>query len=231
MKKITIHSEFVFIIAIIMLSFSVAMITAADFGVSMIVAPAYILSQKLGFLSFGQSEYVIQGILFILFFILMKPFKPLYFSSFLTGIMYGTVLDIWRKIIPQFNPAVTAPGSMQLTYRIIYLSFGMVITSFSISLFFRTYFYPQVYDFFVKGISKKYNLNRNKFKIIFDVSFLTISCIMTLCLFHKFVGIGIGTIIMTSLNGLLIGLSGKIIDKYFNIVPYFKTLSQKFEIE
>ena len=58
-KKIRISSELTYLIATVILAFSVAMITITDFGVSMIVAPAYILSQKLGFLTFGQSEYVI----------------------------------------------------------------------------------------------------------------------------------------------------------------------------
>ena len=66
-KKLTIHSELVYVLSIIILSFSVAMVSAADFGLSMIVSPAYILSQKLEFLTFGQSEYVVQAFMFIIF--------------------------------------------------------------------------------------------------------------------------------------------------------------------
>ena len=67
MKKLRFSSELAYLIAIIMLAFSVCLATAADFGVSMIVAPAYILSMKFTFLTFGQWEYVTQGILFIIF--------------------------------------------------------------------------------------------------------------------------------------------------------------------
>ena len=74
MKKITLYSELAYVFAILILSFSVAMVSAADLGLSIIVAPAYILSQKLGFLTFGQSEYVVQAILFIVFCILLKRF-------------------------------------------------------------------------------------------------------------------------------------------------------------
>ena len=42
MPKIKIHSEVLYLFAIALLAFSVAMLTAADFGISMIVAPAYI---------------------------------------------------------------------------------------------------------------------------------------------------------------------------------------------
>ena len=91
MKKFTLYSELVYVFAILILSFSVAMVSAADMGLSMIVAPAYILSQKLGFLTFGQSEYVIQAILFIMFCILLKRVKLVYFVSFLNCIVYGAV--------------------------------------------------------------------------------------------------------------------------------------------
>ncbi len=46
MKKIKIYSELVYVIAQFGLSFSVVLMTAADFGISMIAAPAYIMSQK-----------------------------------------------------------------------------------------------------------------------------------------------------------------------------------------
>ena len=66
-KRITLHGEFVYVAAILLLSLAVAMLSAANFGVSMIVAPAYIISQKLGVITFGQGEYLVQSLLFIAF--------------------------------------------------------------------------------------------------------------------------------------------------------------------
>lgn len=60
-RKLKIPSEVVYILAVALLSLAVAMLTAANFGVSMIVAPAYLLSLKVGILTFGQAEYVIQA--------------------------------------------------------------------------------------------------------------------------------------------------------------------------
>lgn len=229
-KKITLHSEIVYIISILILSFSVAMVSAADFGLSMIVSPAYILSQKLGFLTFGQSEYVIQAILFIVFCILMKKVKLIYFSSFLTCLIYGAVLDLWRMIIPMFNPTITEPGSMEMPLRILFFVGGTLITALAIAMCFRTYLYPQVYDFFVKGVAEKFNLNRTKVKTGFDITFLTISLIMTLVFFKGFVGIGVGTLITTLVNGFLIGNFGKLFDKFFEIKPLFPKFAKKFDI-
>lgn len=230
-KKITLHSEFVYIFAIILIAFAVAMIASTNFGVSMIVAPAFILSEKVSFLTFGQSEYILQGILFIVFCIVMKKIKPVYFMSFLTCIIYGAVLDLWRVIIPAFNPEVTAPGSMALPIRIMFFVLGMVLTALAVALFFHTYLYPQVYDFFVKGITTRYGIKLSKSKTCFDFSCLAVACIMTLVFFKKFVGVNIGTLIMTALNGTIIGFFDKLLTKHFEFVPLAKNFSKKFEIE
>ena len=175
MKKITLHSELIYILATLILSFSSAMQTAADLGISMIIAPAYIVSQKLTFLTFGQSEYLVQGLVFIAFCVLMKGFKPVYLASFGTALFYGAALDMWRTVIPAFNQSVTVPGSMPMPARIAMLGSGMIITATAVALFFHTYLYPQVYDFFVREVSKRYKKDRTKFKIAFDTSCLVVA--------------------------------------------------------
>lgn len=229
MKKIKLPSEAAYLFSLVILSLAVAMISATDFGVSMIAAPAFILSAKTG-MSFGQCEYIMQGLLFVVMCILLKKVRLLYFSSFITGFVYGLMLDMWRIGIPHFNPSATEPGSLPMTVRLVYYIVGMIMTSFAIALFFRTYLYPQVYDFFVKAVTVKYKLNRNKFKIIFDFSCLAAAVLMTLLMFGRFVGIGIGTLVMTVLNGLLISLAGKILDRFFTFEPIFKKFALKFDI-
>lgn len=230
MKKIRIHSEAAYFAAIILLSLAVALIASTNFGVSMVVAPAYILSLKVSWLTFGQSEYIIQGFLFVIFCIVMKKVKLVYFSSFLTGIIYGAVLDLWRKAVPHLNPSVTAPGALPMPLRIVYFATGMLLTAFSIALLFKTYLYPQVYDFFVKGVSEKTGIDRTRFKLAFDVCCLAVSFVMTLILFGEIRGIGVGTVIMTALNGIIIGLFGKLFDRFFVFEPIFGRFAKHFEI-
>lgn len=231
MKKIHISSEAVYFISIALLAFSVAMCACTDYGVSMIVAPAYILSLRFPFLTFGQCEYIIQGILFVVFCIIMGKVKLVYFSSFITGLIYGAVLDLWRLVIPHFNASVTVPGSLPTALKILYFALGMIFTSMSIALFYDIYLYPQVYDFFVKGVSAKFGIDRTKFKICFDTSCLAVSFILTLALFGSIRGIGIGTVIITCFNGMLIGLFGKLFKRIFIIEPHFKSFAEKFNIE
>ena len=231
MKKITLPDEGVYLFANILMAFSVAMLTAADFGISMIVAPAYLLSQKLTFLTFGQSEYVLQAGVFVLFCVLMKRVKAVYFGSFFTCLLYGAVLDAWRWLVPLFNPNLTAPGSMALPLRVGMFIVGMVLTSLSVALFFRCYWYPQVYDFFVKGVSQRFSLNRTRFKMGFDLCCLAVSVAMSLLLFGTFVGVGFGTLIMACCNGLLIGWFSRLLERYVELKPLFPKLAAAFSLD
>lgn len=231
MKKIRIYSEAAHFIALALMALSVAMTASADFGVSMIVAPAYIISLKFSFLSFGQSEYIIQALLFIAFCVLVRRVKLTYFISFLTTLIYGAILDFWRLVIPLLNPAITPPGSMQLWLRIVLFSVGVTATSFTVALFFRSYIYPQVYDFFVKGICAHFKLNRDRFKIIFDFSCLAVACLLTLVFFSSFNGVGIGTLIMTCFNGILISAFGRLIDRYFIFVSIFPKFERLLSLD
>jgi len=114
--------------------------------------------------------------------------------------------------------------------RIIFFVVGVLLTTFSVALFFNTYLYPQVYDFFVKGITDKYGINLTKFKTGFDFTCLTVACIMTLVFFKKFIGVGVGTLIMTVFNGTIIGFFNKLINKYCVVVPLAPKFAKKFDL-
>lgn len=228
-RKIKISSEIAYFAAIVLLSLAVAILSTADFGISMIVAPAYLLSLKAGFLSFGQAEYVVQAIVFILLCIVLKRFRFVYFFSFGTCLIYGFVLDLWRKI-PFLNPTATPPGSMNLPLRIAMFVIGMILTSFSVALFFKTYLFPQVYDFFVKAVSCKYGIKLSRLKTVVDLSCLTASVIMTFAFFGEIRGIGWGTLIMALLNGTVIGYFSKLLDKAFDFQPTFTRFAAMFKL-
>ncbi len=227
-KRLNIPSEITYFISIIILAFAVAMLSSADFGLSMIVATPYILSQKIDFLTFGMAEYVVQGILFIVLCILVRRIKITYFFAFVTCLIYGAVLDLWRMIIPAFNPSVTPPGSMELWVRIVFFIIGVGLTSFSVALSFKTYLYPQVNDFIVKAVTNRFKLNVTIVKYSVDAFFLITSLIFSFALFGNLVGIGWGSLIMFVPNAFLIGLFSKMLDKLFTFKPLCKKLANKF---
>ncbi len=229
-KKIVLYSEPLYLFANILMALAVAMTAASDFGVSMIVAPAYIIHLKIGFLTFGQCEYLVQGVLFIVFCVLMKKVKAVYFSAFLTCLIYGAILDLWRLIIPAFNPAVTDFSAQGIPIRLAYFIVGEILTALSVALFFKIYLYPQVVDFFVKGVAFRFSWNLTRFKMICDGSMLLLSVVLSLLFFHGFRGIGWGTLVLTATNGLIIGFFSRLLDKTVEIRPLFPKLAEKFEL-
>ncbi len=229
MKKFKIYDEVIYIIALFGLTFAVAILAAADFGMSMIGAPAYIISVKFDIFSFGEWTYLVQALLFIAFCIAMKKVKPIYFVSFVTCVIYGYILDMWCYVIPLLNPDVTAPGSMDLWLRIVMFIVGQLLTSFTVMLFLKSYIYPQVCDFFVKGLVARYKLNQVRFKLIYDMSYLVVSIVLTLVFFGKFVGIGWGTVVIAIVTSPLIGVFARWYDKHVETVPLFPKFAKMFE--
>lgn len=230
MKKIRLPGELAFVLSTVLLALAVAILTEADFGISMIVAPAYLLSLKSGVLTFGQAEYVIQAGLFLVFCLIMRRFRPIWLMSFFTCLFYGAVLDLWR-MIPAFNPQLTPPDSLPIALRIGMFAAGVVLTSFSVALVFKSYLYPQVYDFFVKGISEKFSLPTAKCKTCFDLTCLLVSVGLSLLFFGRLEGIGVGTLVMAVINGTLIGGFLRLFDRTLDTAPLLWRFAALFEPE
>lgn len=214
MKKIRISRESTYIIAIFIMSLGVALMEKADFGVSMVVAPAYLLSLKYDFFTFGRAEYCIQLVLIAVMCLMIRRFKISYLFSFVTAFVYGAVLDGFIYLLG-FVPANI------FAVRIILCVLGAVITSFSVAMFFKTYLSPCAYDMFVKVVATHFHFNLGHFKIGYDVSSLLISIILTFSFFGEINAIGPATIICAFVNGVIIGGFGKIIDKKFEFYNRF----------
>lgn len=215
-----ISSELLYVFAILLLGFGVNLMSIADCGMSMIVCPAYIISQKYNHLTYGQAEYLVAGFLFVIFCIILRKFRLAYLSSFITGFLYATMADILKFILPIFQVTISS-----LVIRMICFFLGMMISALAVAMFYETYFYPQIYDFFCKVLSKKYKISLKLFKTCFDCTFLMISLFMSLILFNDFVGIGLGTIIMAICNGALIQFFRTKVLSHFIYIPRFKKLS------
>lgn len=230
-RKLRVSSELAYLLATVLLAVAVAMLTRADFGISMLTAPVYMLhlaTQQTALpLTFGQAEYVVEAILFVIFCLLMKRVRPLYFVSFGTGVFYGFLLDLWR-LLPILSEQSPLPA---LWVRIMFFVVGELTTALSVALYFRVYIYPAFYDFFVKGITEHFRLPSTAFKLGFDLLLLVIGVVMSLLLFGQVFGYGIGyaTVLIAIINGPLIGLAGKLLDRFLEFTPTFPKLAKHFE--
>ena len=122
-----------------------------------------------------------------------------------------------------------AEPAEELYLQIIYMIVGAFVTAFSIALMLRSYLPQQAYDFAVKEIStvKKYNMN--KVKWVYDMSSLTVAVALMLALFGRFdlSLIGPGTLIIAAVNAPMIGLFGRLCDKYIDFSPLFPRFANK----
>ena len=231
MKK-TFYSELAYIFGIIFLAIGTAFMQRADLGLSMIVAPAYLLhlkiSKYLPFFSFGMAEYVFQAFLIILLVIILRKFKISYLFSFVTAVLYGLLLDGAIFLI-NFLPTST------LAFKILYFTIGFVICTASISLLFHTYISPEAYELIVKEISAKHSFDVHKVKIFYDLISLIVSVILSFAFFGlwNFKGISWGTLVTALLNGPLISLFSKFFERFFifsdklPLRKYFQTVNEE----
>ncbi len=220
LKRIQKMNEVAWALGIILCALGVALCTKANFGLSMVSAPPYIMHLKLsGFSSFftqGTTEYIWEGLLLILLCAAIKRFRPIFLLSFVSALLFGFTLDGWLFILGS-GAAYTL-----LWQRILAFVFGELITALSIAFFFRTDMPLLIYELIIKEVSLKWNLKQVKVKYASDISMLVISFLMAIFLNKSFKGIGVGTIIITLINAPLITYFGAILDRLFVFNSLFR---------
>ena len=226
MKEKVFYTEAAYIAGLIVLAFSVALMEAADFGMSMVVSPAYLIylkiSEYLSFYTFGMGEYTFQAILLIFTVVILERFRRYYLFSFVTAVIYGFILDFAMMLVA-FIPIEA------IHVRIISYAAGIIIGAAAIAMLFHTYISLEVYELFVKEFSEKYNIKISRVKTVYDCC----SCVLAICMsfaffgLFQFRGVKIGTVICALINGTLIGKFSELYDRRwkfkdkFNLRKYF----------
>lgn len=212
MKKHTFYTECAYLAGLLLIAAGVAFTERADFGVSMVVAPAYVLyrrlSELLPFFTFGMAEYCLQAVLLLLLFCIVRRVRAGSLLSFATAVLYGFVLDFFMLL----TAALPADG---FVLRAVWYTVGTLLCSAGVSMMFHTYLPPEVYELFVKEISAHFRLNINRCKTVYDC----VSCLVGLLLgfvcfgFGTFVGVKWGTVLCALVNGFLIGRFSALFEK------------------
>ena len=217
MKKQTIlYTEAAYALGIVILALGTALMEKANFGMSMVVAPAYLLHLKLvsslPFFSFGMAEYMLQGVILVLLAIVMKHFHRAYLFSFATAVIYGFTLDAMLAL------AAPLPAT-GFALRALWYVLGMVVCSLGVALLFKTYLPPEAYELFVKEIAEKTGKPIPKVKTAYDCISCLIAVVMSFAFFGvgRFEGVKLGTILCALVNGTIIGGISAWIDRTFNL--------------
>ncbi|MBQ3049222.1 MAG: hypothetical protein IJC94_04620 [Oscillospiraceae bacterium] len=217
------YTELSYLFGIIILAVGTAFMTTTDLGLSMVVAPAYILHRKISetfsFFSFGMAEYTLQAFLIILTAAAMKKFKLSYLFSFITAVFYGFVLDGSLLLMGLISQAIAS----HIAFRIALYVFGFFVVAFAVSLLFHTYIPPEAYELIVKEISHEYRFSIGKTKTVYDCVSCAAAIILSFAFFGlwHFEGISIGTVLCALFNGLVISRFNKLLDKHFDFKDKF----------
>lgn len=220
MKK-RFSTELVYCLGLVVLALGTAFMEKADFGMSMVVAPAYLVYLKLAqiapWFSFGMAEYCFQALLLLALCALNGKGKRMYLFSFVTAFLYGCVLDA-VMLVTAFLPA----GDYIL--RGIYFVLGMATCALGVSLMFHTYIAPEAYELFVKELSQKSGKDIHKVKTIYDCCSCLVAIVMSFLFmgFGHFEGVKLGTIVCSLVNGWLIAKCSAFLDSKFDFADSLK---------
>lgn len=227
MKKPVFYSEIAWLIGICLVAWGTALTAWADFGISMVVAPAYVLHLAMAniwdWFSFGIGEYVLQAIVLILMMILLRKIKLQYFLSFVVAIFYGFILDLGMTVTGSL-----LPEGADVALRVAVYVAGDLAVCFGIAMILRSYLPPEVYEMFVKEVTRIGHFKISTVKTLYDCGSLLVAVLMSMALLGKIEGVGIATVICAFINGFLIGKNGQLLDKYWEFRDIFP-LRAKFE--
>ena len=217
MKKPIFYTELAFFVGLALLAFGTALTAYGNVGISMVVAPAFVLhlyvSQFLPWFSFGVAEYVLQAAVLLVLVLVLRKAKWMYLLSFAVTLLYGFLLD----------------GSMTITALLpenIYLQIaayivGAIICCSALALLFVSYFPPEAYELFSKEIAAKFHKPVHKVVNVYNLCSLLLAVVLSLVLFGGIKGIGIGTVVCALVYGFIINFFQKIYEKAFRFEDKF----------
>ena len=149
LKRRNFPSELSYVFGMIALAFGCAFMERANFGLSMVVAPAYILYAKLSscfsFLTFGMAEYIFQAFLLIIMMAVLMRFRISYVFSFASAVIYGFLLDFAMM-------AVSVIPKDPIIARIPMYIIGLLLCSLGVAFMIHTYIPGEVYELICKDL-------------------------------------------------------------------------------
>lgn len=226
-KKTVFFTELCYLFGILTLSLGASMMVKADFGVSVVVSPAYLLHLKLSeiwpFFSFGVAEYVVQGTLLVLLILFVRRFHWSYLFSFVTALFYGFVLDRILALFAHFPLEQFFP-------RILFFIAGLILCAIGVALVLHTYLSPEVYELLIREVSGRYRWKLGIVKTIYDSTSCLVAVLLSFSFFgpFQFRGVGFGTLISALCSGALVALIGRFLEQHFAFRPAFPAFQHFF---
>lgn len=222
--KRTFSTEISYLFGIIFLALGTAFMEKAGFGMSMVVAPAYLVflevSRFVPFFTFGMAEYCLQAVLLVLMALIGRRFKMMYLFSFVTAVVYGVTLDLMIALVGLFEMNA-----------VLLFALGLVVCSFGVTFFFHSYIAPEAYELFVKELSQSRGYDIHKVKTLYDITSCLVAIILSFAFFGlwHFEGVKWGTVLCALVNGYVISRCSALLEHFFVFEDSFPRLRRLFD--
>lgn len=198
-KKEIIKRYVLFIISLFFAALGVAITKRGELGVSPISSVANVLSCKFSALSMGTWLIIWNCVLIVgQVIILRKKFQLIQLLQVPLSFLFGYFTDFGMWCV-SFIPVNAYP------VRLLMVVAGVAVLAFGISLAVIANVIMNSGEAFVKAVSDTIHKNFGNVKIVFDISCVTLSVILSLILFDfSLVGTREGTIISALLTGTFV---------------------------
>lgn len=198
-KKELIKRYILFIIGLLFAGIGVAFTKHGELGVSPISSVANVMSLKFDFLTIGSWLIIWNCVLIVgQIIILRKEFKLYQLLQVPLSFLFGYFTDFGMRIV-SFIPANSYFA------RLLMLFIGIAVLAFGISLSVIANVIMNSGEAIVKVISDKTGFEFGNVKVVFDISCVTVSIILSLIFFDmKIIGTREGTVISAVFTGFAV---------------------------
>jgi len=226
MKKLKIPSELVYVLAILFLALSVALLEKAYIGVPLEVSPAHALyfsaKKFFPFFTLGMAEIIMQSIVILVMICIMKKTSYSHLWSLVTAILYAAVLDGILYLLHDFHPH-------DLPTRVALFLASCTLMPIGVELMFRTHVAHESDELFVLEISEHCNYHPHAVKAVFYISCGIVAAALELIVFRHwdFQALGVGTLVFLIIKTPMCFFTGNIMDIFFDVVPFSQMRRKK----
>lgn len=211
-EKMRIPGELGLFFTIIINSLAVSLMTKSNLGIASISSVPYVFSIAFPVLSFGTWNYLFQTLLVISLMILSKKIQWEYGFSFAVGLAFGRMIDIhsgWLAMLPE-----------SMFMRSLYFIMGFFMMCVGICVANNSLMPIIPTDTFPRDLTRLLKKPYNRIKTTFDLTCLTTTLVISLCILHKLAGVGAGTVLCALFAGKTISVIQRWFDKHIKFYRF-----------
>lgn len=200
MKKPVFYTEIAYVLGVLLLALATALMEQGAFGMSIVVAPAYVVHLKLvemwSWFSFGVAEFVCQTMVLAITFIIVGRVRLTWLLAFGTTALYSLALDGFLLV------TALIPTLLAVRIAVYVLGFALCVTA--VGLILHGYLPPSAYDLYAKLVTAKTGRPLSVVKTTYDLVSLAVAVGLSLWFFGGIRGVGVGTVAGALLGGICI---------------------------